>query len=70
MLTLAVQSPLVGRVVAEYHESPGLNLTRAQMQRLLGVDAPTCSALLETLMEAHVLERNTRGQYVMFHEHP
>jgi DNA-binding IclR family transcriptional regulator len=55
---------LLDRVRKEYRDSPGLNLTDAQMRRLLDVDAATCRELVETLVDADVLERSPSGQIV------
>jgi len=58
------------RVQCEYTESPGLNLTRPQMRRFLGVDEPTCSEIVEALLAAHFLTRTERGEYVIAHSPP
>ena len=36
----------------EYHEIPGLHLTKPQVQRLWNLDAITCDAVLEALETA------------------
>jgi hypothetical protein len=61
---------LLRRVRSEYLESPGLNLTKPQIRRFLGVDEPTCSELLDALVAAHFLTRTERGQYVIEESHP
>jgi hypothetical protein len=55
------------RVQSEYTECPGLNLTKPQMRRFLGVDEPTCSEIVEALIAAHFLARTDRGEYVIAH---
>ena len=54
-------------IQAEYREMPGLSLNKAQMQRLWGIDAVLCDALVDALVAARVLRRTTRGGY-MRHE--
>lgn len=51
------------RVEGEYREMPGLNLTRAQAQRLLGLDERTCDALLDALIAERFLIRTRRGTF-------
>jgi hypothetical protein len=51
-------------IQAEYHEVPGLSLTKPQIQRLWGLDADTCDALLEALEAARFLRRTERNTYV------
>ena len=49
---------------AEYAEMPGLSLSKPQMQKLWGLDALVCDALLDALVSAHVLKRTVSGTYV------
>jgi len=49
---------------AEYHEIPGLHLTKPQVQRLWNLDAPTCDWLLEALEAARFLRRTHAGGYI------
>ena len=51
-------------ICAEYHEIPGLHLTKSQVQRLWNLDATTCDAVLEALETARVLRRTHTGAYV------
>jgi hypothetical protein len=51
-------------VRAEYDEMPGLHLTREQVRRLWSLDAPTCDALLEALVQAQFLRRTSNDAYV------
>jgi hypothetical protein len=51
-------------IQAEYREMPGLNLTRAQMLRLWGLDPSECDALIAALVDARVLRRTAAGSYV------
>ena len=51
-------------VRAEYHEIPGLHLTKPQVQRLWGLDPATCDALREVLVDVRFLRRTPTGAYV------
>ena len=46
---------LLHRVSGEFKEMPGLRLNLPQAQRLWGLDALRCEALLEVLVERGVL---------------
>jgi hypothetical protein len=48
---------------AEYFESPGLHLTRREVQRLWGLDPATCEAILAALIDARFLKRTQHGTY-------
>jgi hypothetical protein len=52
------------RVQGEYRDMPGLKLTEAQAQRLLGLDCDTCAIVLSTLIERRFLRRTINGLYV------
>jgi hypothetical protein len=49
---------------AEYRESPGLRLSRAQVERLWHLDRATCDAVLEALLAARFLRCTREGHYV------
>ena len=55
---------LTARVMAEYHEMPGLKLTTAQASRLWGIDLPSCEALLERLADERLLARTRDGCFI------
>lgn len=55
---------VVLRVEGEYRDMPGLKLTEAQAQRLLGIDCEMCAAVLSTLVERRFLRRTANGLYV------
>jgi hypothetical protein len=57
---------LAQRIRAEYRESPGLNLTKAQMRKLWGLDSTLCDALVDALVAARVLRPTRRGGYVLY----
>jgi hypothetical protein len=49
---------------SEYAEMPGLHLSRRQAQRLWGLDAECCQALLDTLESKHYLKRTEKDMYM------
>ena len=49
---------------AEYLESPGLRLTKPQVQRLWGLDDVTAEALISALMDVKFLRLPHRNAYV------
>ena len=48
----------------EYLEVPGLRLTRAEAERLWGLDAHVCAATLEALVAISFLRRTRQDEYV------
>ena len=52
-------------VQAEFLEMPGLQLTRAQVRRLWGLEDQMCDTVLEQLLAAHVLRQTAQGQYML-----
>jgi hypothetical protein len=52
-------------VQSEYREMPGLQLTRHQMQRFLGIDVLTCQAVIDELERQRFLRRTPKDAYVM-----
>ena len=56
----------LNRIQAEYREMPGLSLTQPQMQRLWGVEAHLCEALIDSLVSARVLRRTANGHFVAY----
>jgi hypothetical protein len=60
---------VIRRVQGEFLEMPGLRLTEPQARRLWGLDAVSCSALLDALIDAEFLYR-TRDGAVMRVERP
>jgi hypothetical protein len=52
------------RVQGEFLEMPGLCLTLAQARRLWGLDAPSCDALLSSLVDAKFLYRTRDGAFM------
>jgi len=58
--TFAIEH-ILQRVRGEFLEMPGLRLTDAQAQRLWGLDAQTCSVVLDTLISCRFLFRTRDG---------
>jgi hypothetical protein len=55
--------PILIRMRAEYLEMPGLQLTRAQAQRLWGLDTETCNQMLDVLTSERFLDCKANGTY-------
>ena len=53
-------------IEAEYREMPGLHLTKPQVQRLWGLDAPTCDTVLAVLEHQRFLTRTPMNAYARF----
>jgi hypothetical protein len=51
-------------IEAEYREMPCLNLTKAQMRRLWGLEQALCDVLADGLVATGVLRRTSAGTYV------
>ena len=56
--------PTLIRIRAEYWEMPGLKLTPAQAQRLLGLDRESCDTLLAELVVTGFLAHTPDGAFV------
>ena len=52
-------------VQAEYREMPGLQLTKAQVRRLWGLEDSTCDAVLQELQAMHFLRRTAGDLYAL-----
>jgi hypothetical protein len=59
---------LLNRIKAEYTELPGLQLTGLQAQRLWGLEAIQCDALLDALVDTAFLHRTKNGSYIRMSE--
>ena len=61
--------PCVERVIeivhAEYRQMPGLQLTKPQMRRFLGIDVETCEVVLDRLERERFLRRTPTDVYVL-----
>ena len=55
---------VLNRVQGEFLEMPGLRLTEAQARRLWGLDAASCTALLDTLVSSKFLFRTRDGAFM------
>jgi hypothetical protein len=60
----AVDSCLIERVLGEYREMPGLELTIEQAHRLFGSDCVTCQRIADVLVERRVLRWSRKGRLV------
>jgi len=56
---------LLRLIQADYLEMPGLHLTKAQIQRLWGLEPDVCDALLDALVAAEFLRQTSRNGYVL-----
>lgn len=52
-------------IEAEYREIPGLRLTRAEAQRLWGLNEDVCTSVLESLTAANVLAKTPAQVYIL-----
>jgi hypothetical protein len=57
------QDEMLRRICGEYLEMPGLRLQPEQARRLWGLDAQTCSRLLQALVDQGFLCRRADGTY-------
>jgi hypothetical protein len=57
------QDEMLRRICGEYLEMPGLRLRLEQARRLWGLDAATCSRLLQALVDSGFLCRRADGTY-------
>ena len=64
MTEVAIAADWLSIVRGEFMEVPGLRLTRAEFQRMWGLDAPTCDALIGELEDSRFLRRTAQGAYV------
>ena len=64
----ALPESLLDRLRAEYREMPGMRLTRAQVQRLCGIEAATCQQMLDALVATKFLCVNAAGAYARLPE--
>ena len=53
----------IDRLRAEFIEMPGLRLTTAQAQRLCGLEGTLCRLVLQSLVDAKFLDRDSNGAY-------
>ena len=59
----AITDRLYERILAEYREMPGLQLTAAQAARLWGLDPAPCERILQMLVTARRLQRRADGRF-------
>ena len=63
MVTVRLQS-VVQHMRGEFLESPGLRLTRGQIQRLWNLDAEDCHFAVQNLVDARFLREGRDGTFV------
>ena len=64
MPSMKPEAALLDRVKGEFLEMPGLRLTEMQARRLWGLDAPSCAALMDALIETRFLFRTREGAFM------
>jgi hypothetical protein len=62
--SLIATDEVLNRVQGEFLEMPGLRLTEPQARRLWGLDAASCGALLDALVDAKFLFRTRDGAFM------
>jgi hypothetical protein len=60
---LAAREAVVRRIVAEFHDMPGLVLSVKQASKFLGVDEAACARILAALTQSGVLRRSPNEYY-------
>jgi hypothetical protein len=60
---LARRDAIVRRILAEFHDMPGLVLSLKQASRFLGVDQAACARILAQLTETGELRRSATEYY-------
>ena len=61
----ASRTALLRRVLVEFEEMPGMQLTQAQASRLFGLREDICARVLSTLVDGALLRRDSNGAYVL-----
>ena len=61
------QDDLLRRVRGEFREMPGMRLTLEQAMRLWDLDRRACSAILDSLIVAHFLQKDAFGRFRLAH---
>jgi hypothetical protein len=52
------------RVLAEFHEVPGMMLTRRQASKFFGLDESVCALVLDMLVDAAYLRETVAGRLI------
>lgn len=66
-LTVPRIEALVVRIQNDFLETPAFFLTAPQAERRYDIDGATCEAVLNLLVDAHVLKRSRHGIYLRFY---
>ena len=64
LVSAHAQSDWLKLIRAEYEELPGMCLTKAQVQRLWGLDSTTCDTLLDQLVKSGFLKQTRGSEFV------
>ena len=62
--SIRANDDVLRRVQGEFLEMPGMRLTEAQARRLWNLDAASCQALLNALVDAKFLFRTRDGAFM------
>jgi len=60
----SVNSAWLRLIRAEYQELPGMCLTKAQVQKMWGLDGTTCQTVLDQLVQSGFLVQRRGSEYV------
>lgn len=52
------------RVLAEFHEMPGMTLTRRQASKFFGLDERVCGMVIDMLLDASYLRETAGGRLI------
>ena len=62
--SICANEDVLRRVQGEFMEMPGMRLTEAQARRLWNLDAASCHALLDALVDSKFLFRTRDGAFM------
>ena len=65
-----LEQRVLQRLRAEYLEMPGMKLRIEEVERLCGIEPPTCKLALDALVKAQFLSVTSEGSYVRLTEGP
>ena len=67
-MSIFLDQRVLERIRAEFLEMPGMKLRMEQVQRLCGIDASMCKAVMDALVSAQFLCLKSDGTYVRLTE--
>jgi hypothetical protein len=68
IMSILLDQRAVERIRAEFLEMPGMKLRVEQVQRLCGIDASMCKAVMDALVKAQFLSLKSDGTYLRLTE--